>query len=1395
MHEDSKTDRALTDHANEQEKQWDWLGAADTYEKVLRKVPDDDHLRIGDLLERRAYALHKAALQADSIDQFEKQNQEAINICARARQTYEDATETTTTGRKHRCDAMTSYLGFWLAGNYAEKRKFVDKAWKDTKSSLSVFEAQGMCREFALTFNRLSYAAAFSYDYDGEAESRENTLKEALSCAEKSIRYLSELKDNEDLARAHARAAALLVAIEVDFASYSDKDKVDLEALNHWVKARELAEEVAMSETPFMVILAFWPAALTIEDRYACYMKGKEIAEKARDHFMIGCALDGLAQRKFLLARTAEDSVQMEALSEEGFEISKTARENLTKVRFFSPSFVNVWVHVPEAGYYYYLSSETHDPELKRNLIYKAQHPCMEQLRVAEESGYPDIRCAAYFLLGSVLKDLGKNESGIDMKRSYLEQAVEKLTVAIDQDRRIHPTEYLAQGMDLLSLAEAKFEIAHITADMKKKTSILREAVNWKQEALGLCEKELNATQDSNPEISSEIAEGYRETGNWAKELCATSGDSSCLGLVAECLDKAVFWYSKAGLSNQSAETNWEAAQAYDKLGEFFKAAERFDSAAEDYRKAADNVPRLEEFYADYAIYMRAWGEIERGRYHHMRQEPGLAKDCYENASAMHKSSRRWSYLTMNYSAWAKVEHAEDLSRNENHQEAVKAFEEAAHLFKESKKNLHDQLAKIEDSSELQSARDLQRAADARSDYCKARIILEKAGALDKKGDVSASAEKYGQAADLFDKILTGLESDRDRKEIQLVATLSKAWQAMAKAEAETSPDHYDKASQLFEEAKDLSTGEKAKLLMAGHSRFCRALGIGARFVDTGDITLHAEATKYLESAADFYLKADHHMESVYAKASKLLFDAYVHIGKASREEDQVKKAKLYTMAEKVLQTSASAYDKAKEPNKRDQVLRLLEKVRDDRELALMLTEILHAPDAASQTDAFPVPTPSRESATGLDRFEQADVQVVLIARPKHLRLGQDLEVVVEMTNAGKRAAQLIKLKDPVPEGFTLKENPEGYQMEDGSLNLGGKRLNPLMTEEINLVLKPGKRGQFALKPQILYLDEGGKYKSHEPEPMKVTVGQEETALTDKNVLTETPEAAEARQLLDGLNVITLSHYRIVGNYVRYGVAVRNALKDARQKIVAACRSTAQKRENFIIWAPPGSGKTYFVQEVAALLGESARYRELNLAKLDEEGFRSGLAGLRDSKGPCLCLIDEVDAKPDEGWPYEALLPFLDARATEGALLVFVLAGSSGSSAEDMKKKIASRPKGSDMLSRVPTENEYSIPSMGVGDRLLVVLSQFRQAGKQMGHEVREVEKLGLYYVAVSPRLSNARQLHEFAVRCAERVLPGDDRLKYDSLFSPGDLENKLFWTQALQSAGALVDTFLLIED
>ena len=299
----------------------------------------------------------------------------------------------------------------------------------------------------------------------------------------------------------------------------------------------------------------------------------------------------------------------------------------------------------------------------------------------------------------------------------------------------------------------------------------------------------------------------------------------------------------------------------------------------------------------------------------------------------------------------------------------------------------------------------------------------------------------------------------------------------------------------------------------------------------------------------------------------------------------------------------------------------------------------------------------------------------------------------------------------------------------------------------------------------------------------------------DLAMAVDDPLTHEARSFIAELDWAVLSRYRVVGDYTRYEETVRHRLKDVRYKIASGFDRPSRKRENHLVWAAPGSGKTYFVQQVAASLPQTIRYQECNLAKCSRQEFLAGLGQLDAENKPCLCLIDEVDAKPHEAWPYELLLPYLDANIDRGAQFVFVLAGSSDSSLTGMKERIASRPKGADLLTRIPAGNEFEIPPMNLGDRVLVVLSQFRQAGREVGREVKEVEKLSLYYVALNSRLANARQLRELAVRAIERLPASEDRVKYDHLFGAGDPENKAFWMQSLPAAADLANRFVTLED
>jgi tetratricopeptide (TPR) repeat protein len=564
--------------------------------------------------------------------------------------------------------------------------------------------------------------------------------------------------------------------------------------------------------------------------------------------------------------------------------------------------------------------------------------------------------------------------------------------------------------------------------------------------------------------------------------------DKEHLGKAVEAFTEAVESYQKANLTSRVAECHWKIAQAYDELDDHTTSARGFSTASDNFKNAAEKIPHLKSLYEDQALYMQAWGEIEKARYHHERQEYGLAKQHFEKAAELHKLLKRWNYLEPNYSAWARVEDAEELSRKEQCEEAIKAFECASKLFSDTRKSVQGQLSNIEDNDEKQMATAIMKASALRKEYCDARVAVEEAKILDKNGDHFGSSKKYDMAGTTFEKIYQTLESEQERKEFKSVISLSRAWEKMMLGDAKASPELYSIASALFEQASRESYTEAASYLALGHSRFCRALEAGTRYADTRDISLHTAAVHHLESAATYYVKAGFTNASEYAKATGLLFDAYAQVDKAKEESDPEKSVRLYMIAEKVLRTCAEAYMKAEHPEKSEQVQKLLERVREEQKLAISLTEVLQTPTIISATTAFTSPSPTEEQAVGLEGLEHAAVTANLILNSTELIVGESTELEIELANAGKGQAVLNLIENAIPEGFELTTKPEPYRVEGCNINLKGRRLGPLNAQDVKFGLRPKRKGTFNVAPKITYVDENGKYKSHEPEPVTITV-------------------------------------------------------------------------------------------------------------------------------------------------------------------------------------------------------------------------------------------------------------------------------------------------------------------
>ena len=1091
MSNTSSVDAILTE-ANIKEKEYNWLGAAETYAKGLDSISAQNFSSSGDLHERLGYAFRKAAMQAEDVNEFKNSMNKAAVHYGKALEAYERISDSETANAKGlRCDAAKAYVEHWLASDSFEKKKWLDECWKLATGSMRTFEKGEERSEFVKTYVQLSDAAIFLFTREPDFKSREKVIQEAVESGEKAIEFLSTSGDACQLAMAYARTVVFLGVFSYNFRDINEREKYRQEGLNYWGKAKQLSEEIAMTESVYPVFggQVFFGLEGADEAFENC-TKALEYGRKMNDKFIIGCALDWLVYHTAWKLPGTDDPVEKERAIERCLKYAEESLCELSKVPFVSPRGDLAWTKSIETMRLLLQHDVETDLKKKRVLDEEAFQWGLRNRKMWEESGYPEIMMSWYGGAAMLRQRLAKFETDPADRKKGLEEALAYINKAIGIQEGLVPLQYWNIGISRSSLGNVESELAEVTEDSEKKKALLRAALADKQKAIELCIRELTYMTKKGSGTSLFATVGALQYGyaHALVRLYELTGEKELLKKAVQSYDASTESYQKLSLMSRIAENCWRRAQVYDKLGEHLAASQDFECAARSYASALEKFPQLKAFYNDHALYMQAWSEIEKARFHHQKQEYNLAEEHFDKAAGLHKSLKRWNYLAPNYSAWAKLDEAEELSRKENSEEALQAFETASALLEETSKSLENQLPTIEDAEEKEMAAEMLKATGLRHQYCAARVAVEEAKIFDKKGDHLSSSEKYSSAAEILEGIQEAVETERDKKEFKLIATLSQAWAKMTLAEAEESPGLYAEASQLFEKAKELSPNEKAKTLALGHSRFCRALEAGMEFSDTADEKLHNIAVQQLESAAKYYVKAGIQSASEYAKATELLLDAYSNINNAKKEADPERKTKLFAMAQKILQTSAGSFMKAEHPEKREQVLRLLDKVKEEQELAMSLSEVLHTPAIVSTTTAFSTPTPNHENAVGIEKFENANIQANIISRQKQLNVGENLDLEIELVNAGKGPALLIKITELIPKGFELAENPEAYRVEDSYLNMKGKRVDPLKTVEVKLKLKPKVQGEFSLKPTVLYLDENGQYKSNQPEPLTLTV-------------------------------------------------------------------------------------------------------------------------------------------------------------------------------------------------------------------------------------------------------------------------------------------------------------------
>ena len=1075
--------------ARKQEEAFDWLGATVSYEKLRNSDSNQNLLRTGEFWERLGYSQYKFSMQSETTDQFTQRISDAIASYRKARGIF-GAGQLGDKPRKIRCDAMIEYLSYWLAEQPQEKRRELNEAWRLTKDSLDSFRDIRDKLGYGTTFNQLAVTVNLAYQLEGSYRACEKLLREGARYGERAIAFLSTPHDLTDLARALVKTASFLDTWHTWYANNRESTQDETngyaeKARDYWLKARKISEETALIES-----LDEWgqgPAFAS--DGGETLKKAWQYARTTRDRLLIGYALNWLAihtsRLRLFLTEIPDDSL---GLLEQALKYSEEARRMFSPLSFVSPLGWTLWVESPETEFYHELAKSATDQNKRHEWLEKAIGKGTDLLKRAQDSGYPIVLAYANHELSKALVTLSKMEEP-EERREFLAQALRYRKESIKILSRIeHPSRH-NESLGLTYLSDLKSELAGLAQNPGVRRRLLKQALLDSEKALTIQAKNFR-------EIPPDPGEGGRtrlaERGRWLTRygemlafLYQTDRRDEDLKRAADAFDEAANSYRRASLPSRAAEAYWNAALTYNGLGDYLRAAESFNLASNSYYNASQKIPAIEEFYQGQASYMQAESEAEKAKHHHWTGSYQAAKECYEQAAKLLESTREWSFMAPNCAAWARVEEGEELSKTDQNEEASRAFNEGSRLFQEVGKILASRIERAEDANRKKMVNRLVRMARLRKEYCDARISQEEARIFFKQGDYYSSSRKSKQAADLLAGLDEAAESDIDRRSIRSMRILVLGLATMSQAEAESSAKLYLAASRLFQKAQNLVPNAKTKALFAGHNKFCRALEAGARFADTKEKRFHTLALRYLDDAGDYYVKAGTHNAAMHTKASKLLVDAYAYLDYANEEPLKNKRTNLYSMAERLLQSSADLYSKAGFSAKNDQVLNLLEGVRNEREIAVSLTELLWAPQPFAPP---PMAVPSFETTPGIERFQNSQIQSNIVTRQRNLEVGHDFELRILLVNTGTNPAQLVKLEQAVPEGFDLVEKPQACSVEENHLSLKGKSLSPLKMEELRLVFKPKALGPVQFRPRVSYLDENGSLVHHELDPLDLTV-------------------------------------------------------------------------------------------------------------------------------------------------------------------------------------------------------------------------------------------------------------------------------------------------------------------
>jgi len=501
----------------------------------------------------------------------------------------------------------------------------------------------------------------------------------------------------------------------------------------------------------------------------------------------------------------------------------------------------------------------------------------------------------------------------------------------------------------LTSIYRAYKTIADITKDKKEKKLNLLTAIE-------AAKKNINYSIESyRLYLASQI-----RLGQLYEELGILTTEEKPLMEARELFLRVIDDSSEKGYEYYSATCYEFIARLEDRLGNHMTSAEYYEKARDAHAKSllAIEYKPLKDRVNEKIKYAKAWNLIEKAKAYHKREQHLNAKESYEEASEILKALPSFNYEAVYYGAWIALEEAEDLSKQEKYDQAIRSYEKTREHFENAVFSIRFIRKNVRRSKELKK---LEKVAKIRMNHCSARINLDEARILGKKGDHIAAAEKFNNAASQFRDICVLYKIKRERAELEAIYYLCRAWESMELAENYEDPEKFAESAKLFAEASDFFTESKLKFLAQGNSNFCLALEEGCKFDQSHDIEiktrLYPNVKSILRKAADLYEKGGFKNGADWALATSIYFDAAWYLIQADDELDVNKKQEFLNFGSNYLKSAAELFHKAGYKDKEREVLERLDRVIKEEKILVSALNTINKPSVSRSIEGIITPS------------------------------------------------------------------------------------------------------------------------------------------------------------------------------------------------------------------------------------------------------------------------------------------------------------------------------------------------------------------------------------------------------------------------------------------------------